>query len=192
MHRSSSKQIPEEARPWIRGGELWPRSLRLARPQRREIAAWASDSHPREACGLLLGRHHGPQEGAGSWTEVVRVASARNLERARGEDHFTLAPEDWLAIEQGARRAGLEVVGIWHSHPDQPARPSTTDLAAAWEGYAYLIVGTRSGIAHRWRSWQLEGEHFVEQAIEDDVEDIEEIEDIEDIEDETREERKRA
>ncbi|MEW6312972.1 MAG: Mov34/MPN/PAD-1 family protein [Pseudomonadota bacterium] len=50
-------------------------------------------------------------------------------------DHFELDPEDRLKAGQAACDAGFEqLVGIWHSHPDHQARPSSTDRALAWEG----------------------------------------------------------
>ena len=119
-------------------------------------------AYPYQACGLLVGRF-GEQD-----LEVVRVALAANLEHRRAWDRFILAPQDWLAAEDAARVDGLQVVGIWHSRPDHAALPSATDLAGAWEGYAYLIVsvgldGTQSH--DRWRAWQLAGGRFLEQRI---------------------------
>jgi proteasome lid subunit RPN8/RPN11 len=59
----------------------------------------------------------------------------------------------------------LEIIGIWHSHPDHPARPSETDRAAAWEGWSYLIASvTKHGVADL-RSWRLQGKDFVEENI---------------------------
>ena len=34
-----------------------------------------------------------------------------------------------MKADQLARAEGLEIIGIWHSHPDHPARPSETDRA---------------------------------------------------------------
>jgi len=34
------------------------------------------------------------------------------------------------------------VVGIWHTHPDHPARPSVFDTERAWVDYAYLICSS--------------------------------------------------
>jgi proteasome lid subunit RPN8/RPN11 len=40
------------------------------------------------------------------------------------------------------QRAGLEIVGIYHSHPDGTLEPSVTDVAqATWPDAITLIVG---------------------------------------------------
>jgi proteasome lid subunit RPN8/RPN11 len=67
--------------------------------------------------------------------------------------------------DAGARASRLDVVGIWHSHPDHPARPSATDERAAWEGWSYLIAGVgRAGLTDL-RSWRLSGREFVEEPL---------------------------
>lgn len=102
-----------------------PLAARLEDEARR---AW-----PREACGVLLGR----------WTPhgaaVVDLASCPN----RAPDPhagFEIAAHDFAAAEARARARGLSVVGFWHSHPCGPARPSPADRAAAWPGYAMVVV----------------------------------------------------
>ena len=126
-----------------------------------QLDRWISAGYPEEVCGLLVG--HTTDEDV----DVVRAVPARNLETSRRQDRFKLAPDDWLATENKARAEGLEIIGIWHSHPDHPARPSQTDLKAAWEGYAYLIVSvTARGIADV-RSWRLVEGSFEEQPIEE-------------------------
>jgi proteasome lid subunit RPN8/RPN11 len=55
-----------------------------------------------------------------------------------------------------AMRQGLEVVGVFHSHPDCPPVASPRDLAwAAWPGYSYLITEVSHGRPATSRSWQL-------------------------------------
>jgi proteasome lid subunit RPN8/RPN11 len=117
--------------------------------------------YPHEVCGLLLGR----QVNGDTWVE--RVTEARNLATDRLADRYALDPDDFLAADTAARRDGLDVVGIWHTHPDHPARPSRTDLEAAWEGYAYLILSVRRDGVADMRAWRLNGTAFVEQPIEE-------------------------
>lgn len=126
-----------------------------------QLTGWVSEGYPEEVCGLLVGR----KTDAG--THVVRAVQARNLETSRRRDRYQLAPDDWLREENRAIEEGLEIVGIWHSHPDHPARPSVTDLEAAWTGYAYVIVSvTTRGVAEV-KSWQLVEGSFEEQPIEE-------------------------
>ncbi len=123
--------------------------LIIPREVARQLQDWVVDGYPFEACGLLVGRT------TESGLEVVRAAQARNIEPERQRDRFQLAPDDWLAAENRARANGLEIIGIWHSHPDHPAKPSPTDLEAAWEGYAYAILSVAAQGVTDVRSWQL-------------------------------------
>jgi proteasome lid subunit RPN8/RPN11 len=124
-----------------------------------QLRAYAAAAYPHEACGLLLGRADGEQ------TRVERVTKARNLAVERARDRYTLDPKDFLAAELEAAGLGLDVVGVWHSHPDHPAEPSATDLAAAWSGYSYVIVSVQDGRAVQARSWRLHQDRFVEERL---------------------------
>ena len=133
--------------------------LVLPREIRSELEGWIRAGYPEETCGLLLGRQRDGR------TETSRAMQARNLNRDRARDRYELDPEGFLAADLAAREAGLEIVGVWHSHPDHPAEPSETDRAAAWEGWSYLIVEvTRSGVAAV-RSWRLHGQRFHEEPV---------------------------
>ena len=132
-----------------------PTRLQLPVEQQRQLEIVVDASYPFEACGVMIGR-------AGRRTVTVEnVFHARNLNVERARDRFLLDPEDHLAADREARRRGLEIVGFWHSHPDHPARPSVTDLEAAWEGYSYVILSVgREGVVDV-RSWILDGAAFV-------------------------------
>ena len=135
-------------------------ALRLPAAVLGDLEAWARAEYPNEACGLFLGR---PSRLGGP--VVVRAVRCANLNRERARDRYELDPRDHLAAEEAARREGLEVIGVWHTHPDHPARPSETDRAAAWEGWSYLILSvTAQGVADV-RSFRLQGEAFLEEEI---------------------------
>jgi len=99
----------------------------------------AGRHYPMEACGLLLGK-----VGTQGW-EIDEAREVTNLNTARAADRFILDPQAYQAIDRELAGSGREIIGIWHSHPDCPAKPSPTDLAAAWEGFAYIIVSTCQG-----------------------------------------------
>lgn len=96
---------------------------------------------------------------------IVEVTSGRNLEVERPHDRFTLDPVHLMTAEIEARARGLEVVGLWHSHPGRPAVPSDVDRVAAWEGWSHVIVSIRGGRPPEICSWRLDDAVFVEQAV---------------------------
>ena len=134
-------------------------SLQIGAPELRLLEGWAREDYPREACGLLLGRA-GPE---GTRVLHVRRARNRNVERAR--DRFELDPLDHLAAEDEARDLGLAVVGVWHSHPDRPPRPSEADRAGAWSGWSHLIVAVDARASCSVRSWRIVVGAFVEETL---------------------------
>lgn len=133
--------------------------LRLPQPLRDQLQAVVLAGYPRERCGVLVGR------ATADAASVERVVEARNLNTRRAADRYELDPQDLLAADYAARADRLDIVGIWHSHPDHPARPSETDRSAAWEGWSYLIASvTNAGVAEL-RSWRLTGGRFVEEPL---------------------------
>ena len=133
----------------------WPVGLRA------ELFEAARRGYPHEVCGLLIGRAD-----AGAIT-VEHMTEAANVVSDRPADRYQLDPQAFLTADEAARRDGLEIVGIWHTHPDHTARPSPTDLEAAWEGYTYVILSvTRENVADC-TAWRLGGGKFVEQSIEE-------------------------
>lgn len=127
----------------------------------------AAQCYPSECCGFLLG-DRGAAE-APERVRVHRVLPARNERDERAaERSYLIAPETVLAAQREASGLGLEVVGYYHSHPDRPAEPSTTDLEDAWPGMSYLIVSLDKGRPVEARSWRLrsEGEELVEEEVE--------------------------
>jgi proteasome lid subunit RPN8/RPN11 len=138
--------------------------LELTRDLQLDIEALAAAAYPYEGCGLLLGQI---VAGGNHVIALFPVANAwPNAEERR--IRFQIAPEDMLRAELAAAAAGLDVVGVYHSHPDHPPVASPRDLAwAAWAGLSYLITEVRAGRPARSRSWQLRPDRtgFVEEQI---------------------------
>jgi proteasome lid subunit RPN8/RPN11 len=64
-----------------------------------------------------------------------------------------------LRVQKQARDRELDIIGIYHSHPDHPAIPSEFDRAIAWHHYSYIIISVQQGIASDLRSWTLDPHH---------------------------------
>lgn len=150
------------------------RRLRLPQRQSAHLTILARKRYPYEACGLLLGtivpvQTRGNPGSKRRTTQVEQVLEADNLERdrGRGHDRYLLDPVAFVRADEVARNCGLEILGIWHTHPDHPARPSETDRQAAWPDYSYLIASVDDRGAITMRSWSLDGESFVEELIEE-------------------------
>jgi proteasome lid subunit RPN8/RPN11 len=127
----------------------------LSRSHVTELFRHLEAHYPHEACGVFLGVK-GDQSVDGRQLErVTGVRAIPNLNTERAHDRYEMDPKGLLAAEKEARAAGVGVIGIWHSHPDHPARPSQTDLERAWPAYTYLIAAIREGRGAEWTCWML-------------------------------------
>jgi proteasome lid subunit RPN8/RPN11 len=61
-----------------------------------------------------------------------------------------------MQAELAAEALQLEVVGIFHSHPDHPAQPSEYDLEHSLPWYTYIITNIAAGDARKSRAWRLQ------------------------------------
>lgn len=131
-----------------------------------QIKAHGAAAYPYEGCGLLLG------EVVNGRTHVTAIKPLPNVwpDEEEKRVRFRIDPEAWKNVELEAMLAGLDVVGVFHSHPDHPPVASPRDLAwAAWPGYSYLITQVRAGKPTFSQSWQLlpDRSGFVEEEIEE-------------------------
>ena len=95
----------------------------------RNIAAHARRAAPDECCGLLVG----------TGARIESSHAARNLRRS--PTRYLVDPADHFAAIRSGRKAGLAVVGAYHSHPATAAAPSRRDESEATDpDFLYLIV----------------------------------------------------
>ncbi|MDX8395569.1 MAG: M67 family metallopeptidase [Mariprofundaceae bacterium] len=116
----------------------------------------AEEGYPLEVCGLLIGNSNPNRH------DVIEARQVTNLNTDRAADRFQLDPAAYQAIDRELRSTKYEIIGVYHSHPDCPAKPSPTDLESAWEGFAYPIISVHEGQVKELRCWQLNdtGEKF--------------------------------
>src|SRR5207245_10268515 len=67
-------------------------------------------------------------------------------------------PRSLMLVERGAREKGLDVIGYYHSHPDDEPVPSQFDLDHALPVWSYIIVSVREQKAVDWNSWEMEND----------------------------------
>jgi proteasome lid subunit RPN8/RPN11 len=114
------------------------------------IQAHGEAAYPNEGAGLLLG------EAANGSKTVVDILPVGNEWEAGEQYHrYLITPQDVLRGESVAARRGLDVVGIFHSHPDHVAEPSTMDRDWALPWYSYIITTIQQGRAVQSRAWLL-------------------------------------
>ena len=115
-----------------------------------DIRRHGEETYPEECCGFLIGRMG--RDG----NEVQAARRAVNRNEGRRNDRYIISPDDYRAAEKAAADMNLDVVGMYHSHPDHPARPSQTDLeTATFPGYTYVIVSIQHGRAADLTAWSL-------------------------------------
>jgi proteasome lid subunit RPN8/RPN11 len=111
------------------------------------LLAHLRKDYPREGCGILLGRDGG--------TRVVTEAfPCRNAYDGERGDRFQLDPLEQLAAERRARQTGLDVLGFFHSHPDEDSYFSRTDLENSWPWYSNVVVSLRERQFHAARCFR--------------------------------------
>jgi proteasome lid subunit RPN8/RPN11 len=112
------------------------------------------ESFPDECCGFFYGEEDA--SGDRRVTEVVVVNNAKEGDKRR---RFEISPKDYLKAEQYAMEKSLQLLGVYHSHPNHPAIPSEHDRLAAQPYFSYIIVSVLSNQTTHMRSWRL-NDHF--------------------------------
>ncbi len=129
--------------------------LRLTRSQLQAIEDHGASAYPDEGCGLLLGRH---ENGFNIVAGIFPTENAWAVPEERPV-RFLIPPVAMVQAELAAAAQGMDVIGVFHSHPDHEPVASARDLAwATWPGYSYLITAVRAGRPAESRSWQLEAD----------------------------------
>ena len=103
-------------------------TLIISRALRDEMLAHADGLWPEEACGLLAG-------GDGRAVRFYPVENSLHSPVA-----YEMEPVQQVRAMLAMEADGLEMIAIYHSHPDGPARPSATDVAAAYYPDAVQLI----------------------------------------------------
>ena len=107
-------------------------------------------SYPEEGAGLILGL-----DTCGKKLVTKLIMIDNNREDGARHNRYLLKPEDYLLAETEAAKLGVDVLGVFHSHPDHPNHPSEFDREWAMPWFSYVITSVNSGKAAGSRSWLL-------------------------------------
>jgi proteasome lid subunit RPN8/RPN11 len=126
-------------------------TLYLTKEASEGIARHGEEGYPNEICGLLIGK----DEPDGR--VICALVPVKNeFEQDEQYHRFLITPDAMFRAERLARKERLDVLGIYHSHPNEEARPSLYDRDhAAWTAWSYIIVSVREGKAAELRAWKL-------------------------------------
>ena len=95
------------------------KSIILSEKDKEELAKYAEAEKPYESCAILVGN-----ETDENWT-VKEIVLTENT--TKSEIMFTISPDKEFEVDQNAKKSNMEIVCIFHSHPESEAQPSETD-----------------------------------------------------------------
>lgn len=121
--------------------------IQIDREAWEAMLAHAEAAYPNECCGAMLGRI---ENGTKS---VQRALPLDNAYGGAQQAHYEIRPEDLLAADRAARRDQMDLIGIYHSHPDCDAYFSETDLKNSCPWYSFIVLSIRGGRFDHARSW---------------------------------------
>ena len=124
----------------------------------------ALQSFPDECCGFFLGKE---LEDERIVTNILVVNNSKEGDKRR---RFEISPKDYLNAERFADDNDLQLLGVYHSHPNHPAIPSEHDRVAAQPYFSYIIISVKENEIAGTRSWQLNNDfQFEEETIENQL-----------------------
>ena len=111
------------------------------------MVAHAEKTYPNECCGAMLGSIDGG-------VKTVRVAlPLENAYPGAQRERYELRPEDLLFAQREAEKNGMDLIGIFHSHPDCKAYFSKTDLENSCPWYSFVVLSIEKGHFNHANSW---------------------------------------
>ena len=103
------------------------------------MVAHAESTYPNECCGAMLGVVENGEK-------TVKVAIEMENAFAGGQqERYELRSKDLLKADREARGRGMDLIGIFHSHPDCDAYFSKTDLENSCPWYSFVVLSVKKG-----------------------------------------------
>ncbi|MFW9929496.1 MAG: Mov34/MPN/PAD-1 family protein [Candidatus Thorarchaeota archaeon] len=126
----------------------------------KKIRVHGEQTYPEECCGFLIGYSNDENK-------VVMIKSTDNVSSEMRERRYNIDPLVILAVDKEVEKMGLEILGIYHSHPDHPAKPSMFDLDHAWPNVSYVVLSIVQGKSEAMTSWRLSNDRkeFIEEEL---------------------------
>ena len=103
------------------------------------MVAHAEKTFPNECCGAMLGSIDGDEK------KVLKAVTIESSYTGEQGARYELRPEDLLEADRQARAAGMDLIGIFHSHPDCDAYFSKTDLENSCPWYSFVVLSIKNG-----------------------------------------------
>ena len=122
--------------------------ISITPPAYEIITQDAVKSFPDECCGFLYGREDRDR----IITDALVVNNSKDGDKRR---RFEISAKDYLQAERYAEKNGLQLLGVYHSHPNHPAIPSEHDRVAAQPYFSYIIISVHDDNIDHIRSWRL-------------------------------------
>jgi proteasome lid subunit RPN8/RPN11 len=99
------------------------------------MVSHVESTFPKEGCGLMIGSDGVVQE----------AVPLPNSYSGPQEDFFVIDPRDLHRVDRESRARGLDVIGVFHSHPDCDAYFSKRDLEHSCPWFSYVVLSIKKG-----------------------------------------------
>ena len=116
----------------------------LKQSDKKLLSQYSENQKPNEACAILFGKNN----------EVLDIFLTENIEGS--PVNFTISNEQLIEGYKMAENKKMEVIGIFHSHPNSDAFPSNTDKKFMQSNPVVWII--YSGINKNFRAFILDSE----------------------------------
>ena len=121
--------------------------LRIHRIPFAVMRAHAEAAYPNECVGAMLGK-------TGADGKTVGLAMPlENSAQGSQQAFYQLSNDSLLAADMAARQMGMDMLGIYHSHPDADAYFSETDLKHSCPWYSFVVLSVKGGEYAHSNSW---------------------------------------
>lgn len=124
----------------------------ITEKHKKEIESHGERAFPYECGGMLIGHFEKNKK------IIVETFPLENSSREDQKNRVLILPKDVLRAERYARENKMDVIGYYHSHPEDRAVPSQYDLDHALPVWSYIIVSVLQGKAADIRSWEMEND----------------------------------
>jgi proteasome lid subunit RPN8/RPN11 len=129
---------------------------------KQRMTADAVNTFPDECCGFLFGI---VKKDDRFITDVFIVNNSKDGDKKR---RFEISSKDYMKAEKYAEENDLQLLGVYHSHPNHPAVPSEHDRVAAQPWFSYIIISIMNKEVDAILSWRLnETSQFEEERLHD-------------------------